>query len=420
MRKILIVGAGHSGLHLAHGLLDHGYDVTVITSQTSTEIRTRRPAITQFTPPTALEHEREHNLDFWSSQAPRLENFKMLLYADPSSGPLGFTGRIGDPGQYAVSVDRRVKIADWLEYFEDRGGKVVIHGVTVTDLDYFSRMFDLVVVAVGGGELGELFDSDSSRFSAARPRVLAQAYVNGVEHGPGEGEEIGWVGTSAESGNSVVLMPMLTSDGPCHSLFLGDKRGGTIDVWEDRPAPEEQLRRMKDLLRKYTPEFYERCKDAELVSNDSTLIEHLTPQVRTPVAALPSGGIVLGISDVVITVDPFSFQGWNNSIRCAESYLRSILDHGDRPFTRETLTTMFDRFWEYGLPVQRFTETLSSLWDQELPDYYQELLGATVKYPEVANRWIAGWNYPPDYANWLFDPEAARTFVAEVKAKYEQ
>lgn len=416
MRKVLIVGAGHSGLHLAHGLLDHGYDVTVITSQTSTEIRTRRPAITQFTPPTALERERDHNLDFWSSQAPRMEDFNLLLYPSGTQAS-GFTGKIGAPGQYAVSVDRRVKIADWLEYFEDRGGKVVIHGVTVSDLDYFSRMFDLVVIAVGGGELGELFDSDSSRAASSHRRVVAQAYLHGVAPVPGESENITWAGSSAEAGNAI-LVPMLTSDGPCHSLFLADKVGGTIDIWEDRPTPEEQLRRMKDLLRRYTPEFYERCRGAELVDGSSTLLEYLTPQVRNPVAALPSGGLVLGIADVVITMDPFSFEGWNNSIRCAESYLHSILEHGDRPFTFETLTTMFDKFWEYGLPVHQFNELVSTMWDDELPEHFQELMGAALTYQEVADRWIAGWDYPPDFQEWLLNPEGARKYIAEVKAKH--
>jgi 2-polyprenyl-6-methoxyphenol hydroxylase-like FAD-dependent oxidoreductase len=73
MRKILIVGAGQSGLHLAHGLLSSGYDVTLITGRTSTELRTGRPSITQLTFPTVLEYERELGLDFWSADVPRIE-----------------------------------------------------------------------------------------------------------------------------------------------------------------------------------------------------------------------------------------------------------------------------------------------------------------------------------------------------------
>ena len=39
MRRIAIVGAGQSGLQLGLGLLDTGYDVTMITNRTADEIR---------------------------------------------------------------------------------------------------------------------------------------------------------------------------------------------------------------------------------------------------------------------------------------------------------------------------------------------------------------------------------------------
>lgn len=37
--KILIVGAGQSGLQLALGLQQHGYDITVMSARTPEEIR---------------------------------------------------------------------------------------------------------------------------------------------------------------------------------------------------------------------------------------------------------------------------------------------------------------------------------------------------------------------------------------------
>ncbi|MFD2422768.1 NAD-binding protein, partial [Amycolatopsis pigmentata] len=39
MRKILIVGAGQSGLQLALTLQEHGYDITIISARTPHEIR---------------------------------------------------------------------------------------------------------------------------------------------------------------------------------------------------------------------------------------------------------------------------------------------------------------------------------------------------------------------------------------------
>ncbi len=40
---------------------------------------------------------------------------------------LDWWGRLDAYGQ---SVDQRVKMAGWLELLEERGGKVVLHGVT--------------------------------------------------------------------------------------------------------------------------------------------------------------------------------------------------------------------------------------------------------------------------------------------------
>ncbi|MGW0898653.1 NAD-binding protein, partial [Streptomyces goshikiensis] len=42
MRRILVVGAGQSGLQLALGLQDKGYEVTLMSNRTADEIRTGR------------------------------------------------------------------------------------------------------------------------------------------------------------------------------------------------------------------------------------------------------------------------------------------------------------------------------------------------------------------------------------------
>lgn len=415
MRKILIVGAGHAGLHLAHGLLTHGYDVTVITGQSSPEIRTGKPSISQFTLPTALEYERAFDLDLWSALSPQIREQKLFLYRDGQE-VTSLTGSSHAGNGYSLSVDRRVKMADWLEFFEDRGGKVVIHGVTVTDLDYFSRMFDLIIVAVGHGELGQLFDDDDSRFSGTRQRAIAQAYMYDVWPDPGENENLGWSAVTEEAGN-IIFIPILSQEGPCHSLLMVDKKGGPMDAWPDRPGPEEQLRRMKDLLRKYAPDFFERIRDAVLIDGRSTLVEDLTPQVRNPVGKLPSGGRVLGMADVVVTMDPFVGQTWNNSTRCAQAYLDSIIEHGERPFDEEFLVGAFDRFWKFGQDNQMWAEFASTMWEQDLPEHISSVMNAAAQYQEIADRWIQAWDQPSDYQTWLFDKEASQRYLEEVKAR---
>ena len=41
MKRIAIIGAGQSGLQLALGLLDAGYEVTVVSDRSAEQIRTR-------------------------------------------------------------------------------------------------------------------------------------------------------------------------------------------------------------------------------------------------------------------------------------------------------------------------------------------------------------------------------------------
>ena len=69
-RKILIVGAGQSGLQLALGLQDHDYDVTVMSARTSEEIRGSRVMSTQAMFYPALQRERDLGLNFWEDDAP--------------------------------------------------------------------------------------------------------------------------------------------------------------------------------------------------------------------------------------------------------------------------------------------------------------------------------------------------------------
>ena len=174
-RGILIVGAGQSGLMLAHGLLDHGYDVTVATGSSSTDIRTGRVSVTQLTMPTVRAMEQAADLDLWSGQAPEFGGVRISM-RPPQQQATQFSGRFG--GGAGVAVDRRLKMADWLEKFEDRGGKVIVHGMTTEDIDFFTRRFALAVLAVGRGEPGHPMPAAAVvRPSGCCPRSTCTAWM---------------------------------------------------------------------------------------------------------------------------------------------------------------------------------------------------------------------------------------------------
>src|SRR5205807_1322169 len=111
MRKIMIVGAGQSGLQLALGLLAHGYDVTVVSERTSEEVYSGRVTSTQCMFDSALQHERDLGINFWEDDAPRIEGMGLSIADGQGERVINWSGRLG---AYAQLVDQRVKIAGWM------------------------------------------------------------------------------------------------------------------------------------------------------------------------------------------------------------------------------------------------------------------------------------------------------------------
>jgi hypothetical protein len=254
-RRVLIVGAGQSGLQLGLSLLAEGYEVTVMSARTPQEIRGGRPTSTQAMFHPALETERRYDLDLWQEEAPAVDAIQLRLSAPPGTLALEVTAPFDDPAQ---STDQRVKTTAWLELFEQRGGIVHYQGVTTGDLDGLATLgrYDLVVVAAGKGELTALFDRDPNRSPYDSPqRGLSFAYVHGLAPDPTRPTPT--VGFNAVPGlGELFVIPALTLSGPCDILFWEVVPGGPLDVWPDghvRMDPSEHLRRILELAGRYTP-----------------------------------------------------------------------------------------------------------------------------------------------------------------------
>jgi hypothetical protein len=354
----------------------------------------------------ALAQERATGLDLWAGQEPLVQGLGVSVAGPQSARVIDWVGRLNGP---AHSVDQRLKMPRWMELFAERGGKVVIDTVTVADLDALAAGYDLVLVASGKGELASLFARDAERSPYAAPqRALAVSYVHGLaprpEHGfpavrcnlvPGVGE--------------LFVIPALTLSGPCDILFWEGLLGGPVDVFEPALAPEEQLRRTLDLMRVYTPWEFERTRDGvELTDERATLAGRLTPVVRRPVGELPSGGLVLGVADAVVTNDPITGQGANTAAKCAASYLASIREHGAGPFDRVFMQAAFDAFWTV-------TADVVTSWTNAMlappPQHVLQLIGAAGRLQTVADRFANGFDDPGDLPAWFFTPEAAEAYL---------
>lgn len=407
MRKVLIVGAGQSGLQLALGLLDHDYDVTVMSARTPDEIRSGKVMSTQCMFHSALQHERDHKLNQWEDETVRVEGLGVSIAGPDSSRVLDWLGPLDD---YAQSVDQRVKMAGWLELVEDRGGKVVIHGVTTSDLAPLAKLYDLVVVAAGKGELVQLFDRVPERSPYTEPqRALSLAYVHGVERRPEHPDRAAVRFNIIPGVGELFMIPAYTLTGNCDILFYEGVPGGPLDCWGDRPSPQAHLDRILSLMKQYLPWEYERSKNAVLTDEKATLAGGYTPVVRNAVGKLDSGTAVFGMADVVVANDPITGQGSNNASHCAASYLDSILDRGDKPFDEEWMTASFEKYWEYARHVTDWTNALL----QPPPPHVQQILGAAQGNPAVARRFANGFSDPTDYQHWFMDPAKAEKYLAE-------
>jgi hypothetical protein len=321
---------------------------------------------------------------------------------------IDWLGRLDD---YAQSIDQRVKMSTWLELFEERGGKVVINAVTVSDLDHLAGLYDLTVVAAGKAEIAALFDRDETRSPYTSPqRSLAIAYVHGLaprpEHPDVTAVRLGLIPGVGE----LIVIPAYTTSGNCHILFWEGIPGGPLDVF--RPVvddPRAHLGLTLELMRQFTPWEYERCANVELTDANGTLSGRFTPVVRNPVATLPSGGIVLGMADVVVANDPITGQGSNNAARCAATYLEAITAR-EGAFDAEFMRGAFEAYWARVAVCTGWTNAMLA----PPPPHVLEVVGAAGQYQAVADRFANGFSTPDDFTEWLLDPALTEAYLTKV------
>ncbi|MGW5422543.1 styrene monooxygenase/indole monooxygenase family protein [Streptomyces sp. NPDC003943] len=408
MRKILIVGAGQSGLQLALGLQSKGYEVTLMSNRTADEIRSGRVMSTQCMFDTALQHERDLGINFWESQAPRIEGLGVSVAAPDGTRAIDWVGRLDG---YAQSVDQRVKMAGWLETFAQRGGQLVIHGAAVGDLDYFARGYDLVLVAAGKGELVSMFGRDADRSPYGEPqRALAVSYVHGLGPRP-EHPDFDAVRCNLVPGvGELFVMPTLTTSGRADILFWEGVPGGPVDAFKGVKDPADHLALTLELMEKFTPWEYARATKVELTDAGGTLAGRYAPTVRNPIGRLPGGGLVLGVADVVVANDPITGQGANSAAKCAAAYLDSIVGHGDRPFDEAWMRATFDRYWDTARHVTKWTNAMLGV----PPEHVLSLIGAAGQLQPVADRFANGFDDPADFENFFFEPEKTAAYLESV------
>ena len=403
MKRVAIIGAGQSGLQLAHGLLDAGYEVSLFSDRSADEILEGRVLSSQCMFDSALEIERDLNLNYWGEQCPKVEGISFTVPDGIGGSSIDWAARLDN---YAQSVDQRLKIPRWLAQFKSRGGELNIRAVGPDDLEACARTHELVIVASGKGALGELFRRDPGRspFSQAQ-RALALTYVTGMEpRVPYPAVCFNLIPNVGE----YFVFPALTTSGRCEIMVFEGVPGGPMDCWAEDLTPAEHLARSKAMLETFLPWEAARCRNIELTDDNGVLAGCVVPTVRNPVANV-AGVPILGMADAVVLNDPITGQGSNNAARCAEIYLEAILERGDGPADAEWMQQTFDRYWTgYAKWVTEWTNLLL-----KPPAHVLRLLDCAGKNPAIASAFVNGFDDPRTLFPWFIDSAEADKFIQQ-------
>jgi hypothetical protein len=412
MKRITIVGGGQSGLQLAIGLLQKGYDVKIIQDRTGDQIAAGRVLSSQCQFDAALDHERALGINFWEEACPPVEgiSFTVPNAEGPGKAPekaVEWAAKLDAKGQ---SIDQRVKMPRWLEEFTRLGGDLVIASADIAMLEQESKTSDLVIVASGKGEIGKLFERDAERSPFDAPqRALALTYV----HGMTPRENFSAVNFNLIPGvGEYFVFPALTKSGPCEIMVFEGVPGGPMDCWKDATTPTAHLETSLNILKTFVPWEYDRCKAVELTDDNGILAGRFPPTVRKPVATLPSGTKVLGLGDAVCLNDPITGQGANNAAKAAAVYFDAILAQGDKPFDEAWMVATFERFWDYAQWVVRWTNMMLL----PPPPFVLNIMGSAQVLPGLAHRIANGFDDPRDFFPWFADPVAAEDYLTSLQA----
>jgi hypothetical protein len=401
MQSITIIGAGQAGLQLGIGLKKQGYAVTIVTNRTGKEIKDGNILSSQIIFDMARQMERDLTLNFWDQECPNIESIYLNFGLENKSPLLNWSAEFDKPAQ---SVDQRVKIPIWMDEFEKLGGKLVIEEIGIPELEGYAEKSDLVLVASGKGEIGKMFKCDAEKSAFNKPmRVLSLIYVKGVNR-----KEKTAISFNAIPGvGEFFIIPALTTSGSCEILFFEGLPDAPFDCWQDIKTAEQHIDKTQELIKQYIPWEVERCKDIKSCDSKAYLIGSLTPIVRHPVVALPSGAKVLGIGDTVCLHDPITGQGSNNAIKAANIYLASILEHGDKSLDEVWMQKTFDTFWDYAQHVVSWTNGML------LPptNNMQKIMGTAASSPTLARRIANAFNDPTDLYPWWENERRANVVI---------
>lgn len=416
MRRIAIIGAGISGLLAAHGLRKAGYDVTVYSDKSPEDFLERStPTGTAARFPKSLDYDADLGLSHWDDVCPGIEGVSLAFGLKPRNRLVTLTGRLE---RSCRAIDVRLMSARWMADLEERGGRVVVEAVGRDRLDTIARDHDLVIVAAGRKELCSLFERNPERSVYDAPQrklclVITRGGAMGFDGVPFLPVRFNLTADVGEA----FWVPYLHKDGdPTWNLLFEAKPGGPMDAFDAASTGEEALVIAKRVIRELAPWDADWAEPMELADERGWLKGGVAPTVRAPVATLPSGRIVTGVGDTLVSLDPIGGQGANCGTRMARHLVDAIIARGDGAFDAQWMTETFEAFWEReGQHIVRFNnlllEPLSSAGKLVLMSQYGSDGVADSPQQRVADTFVSNFDDTTRYTDALVDSASAKRLI---------
>ncbi len=402
-----VVGAGQGGLHLAIGLQKQGFDVTLLSDKTPAEMLAGPAGASHGLHRRSMLFEEEAGVDCYQHIVRHhTSGIEMRVSLDGKDVVSHFTSLYAEPMR---AIDTRFKFALLTELFERRGGNVRYGNATIADLEELADQGP-VFVATGKGELGAAFQTDESRSMWDTPqRHLMLLLIEGLRFD--DPQKFSMIEFTASPGRGEMFYsPNLHMTNRAISTVLFEAiPGSDVDLMMDVKTPEDAIRVTKELIAKFCSWENDTFADVRIADPKAFLRGAVRPQVRRPVATLPSGKPVFGIGDVVIVNDPVAGQGGNCTAYAVWDLLNGIADLEGRPITAEWFQDRFDTFWEER--GQYFTGLTNMLLAPT--DAAGMVLGAAGTSPAVASRVVDAFREPWNFLPHVASVETAQALLAE-------
>lgn len=407
-----IIGQGQGGMHLAFGLLQQGWDVTLVSDRTPEQMLASPAMASHGLHTRSMEFEAEAGIDVYKQMIEHPQKGIEFKISTDGRTP------VVDIYSYFVkrmrAVDSRLKTALLLEEFERRGGTIRYERATVEDLETFAEKGP-VFMATGKGELGKIFEEDEERSTVDKPqRTILLLMVEGMEFDGPEDTRYSSVNFSFMPGKGELFYApnIHFQNKPVHITLAEAVPGSDVDRISEIENADDALRIFKELVDVMCSWHSDAFAPSTLADPKGWLAGAVRPQIRKPVATLPSGKSVYGIGDVVIVNDPIAGQGGNCTAYGVWHLLGKIKELDGAPVDPDFFADQFNSFYE--TRGRYFTEHTNRLLNPPDPAL-AVVMDAAAEDQSVADRLVDAFREPWEFIPRLGSVEEAEALVEEAR-----